>query len=330
MGQWNTPVDFNPVDKPDGHICYDVIRRGENIAIIRNLQESPYAQTDPNVRRYQLKTYIGRAVKRGESYIGSLCSVFQKDFIPSEEDIKIFEIIASAIEIEEKRKQAKEALQEACVELKKMQTQLIQAGKLEAIGIMASGVAHEVRNPLAIILQGLNYLEDKFPPDRNDTREVIQIIKKNINRADNIIRLLFDFSRAAELDKKEEDVNTILENSLELVQHRIKLENIEVVRDLKEELPRVLVDKGRVEQVFINSLLNAIQAMPGGGRLFIRSYPTEFTILEKEMGIRSDYFEAGEELVIVEIEDTGVGIPQETSISSLLHSLLRKDQKEAV
>ena len=209
------------------------------------------------------------------------------------------------------RKQAEEALQDAYNELKETQAQLIQAGKLEAIGIMASGVAHEVRNPLAIILQGINYLEDKFPPDKNDIRDVIQIIKKNISRADKIIRLLFDFSRAGELDKKEEDVNNILENSLELVQHRIKLRDTKIVKDLKKELPGVLVDKSKIEQVFINLLLNAIQAMPGPGRLSIRSYLTEFAMLKKEAGIRSDYFEAGEKLVVVEIEDTGVGVSQE-------------------
>ena len=110
-GQWNTPPDYNPVDKPDGHICYDVIRRGgSEVLVVRNLPQTPYAQTDPNVVSYQLQAYVGQAVKCGGVYIGSLCVVFQRDFVPSEEDKKLMGIIASAIGVEEERERAEEEL----------------------------------------------------------------------------------------------------------------------------------------------------------------------------------------------------------------------------
>ncbi|MGA9348957.1 MAG: PAS domain S-box protein, partial [Anaerolineae bacterium] len=113
-GQWNAPLDYSPVDKPEGHICYDVIKHGgDQILIVRNLPETHYAQTDPNVIPYKLQTYIGQPVKFGDAYVGSLCVVYQKDFVPSEEDKRLMEIIASAIGVEERRKQAEEALQES-------------------------------------------------------------------------------------------------------------------------------------------------------------------------------------------------------------------------
>jgi PAS domain S-box-containing protein len=107
VGRWNTPPDYNPVDKPNGHICYDVIRqRADDITIIRNLRDTSYAKTDPNVAHYKLQTYVGKAVKFDGSYIGSLCLVYQRDFSPTEEDKKIIGLLASAIGVEEKRRQA--------------------------------------------------------------------------------------------------------------------------------------------------------------------------------------------------------------------------------
>ena len=114
LGQWNTPPGYRSTDQPEGHICYDVINSADDsIAFIRNLQDSPYAQTDPNVQLYQLKTYIGKAVKFGGTNVGSLCVVFQHDVIPSDNDMRLMDLIASAIGIEEDRKRAEETLRES-------------------------------------------------------------------------------------------------------------------------------------------------------------------------------------------------------------------------
>ncbi|ABE51858.1 histidine kinase dimerization/phosphoacceptor domain -containing protein [Methanococcoides burtonii] len=110
-GQWKTPTDYNPLDEPEGHICYDVIQRADNhLMVVRNLSETAYAQTDPNVIPYALKTYIGTGVKLGESFVGSLCCVFQKDIVPTKEDKWMIGVIATAIAVEEKRKWVQEEL----------------------------------------------------------------------------------------------------------------------------------------------------------------------------------------------------------------------------
>ncbi len=121
IGQWHTPPGFNPVDKPNGHICCDVITQGGNRPLLmRHLQETPYAQTDPNVIPYNLQTYIGQAVRRDGRYVGALCVLYQRDFIPSEADKKLMGILASAIGVEEERKKAEQALRQAYDETEKI------------------------------------------------------------------------------------------------------------------------------------------------------------------------------------------------------------------
>ena len=114
LGQWNVPADFTPVDTPDGHICYDVIRGSRSaVHVIRNLPATVYAHTDPNVLRYGLKTYVGKPVWFGEAFAGSLCVLYCEDRAPSDEDLKFLGIVASAIAVEEERKRAEEALRES-------------------------------------------------------------------------------------------------------------------------------------------------------------------------------------------------------------------------
>ncbi len=110
-GEWNTPAGYNPIDKPEGHICYDVIcGNSRDVLVVRNLPETVYAVTDPNVSRYSLRTYMGCPVLSGSGNTGSICVVFQDDYEPSEEDKHVLGIIASALAAEEDRLKAAEEL----------------------------------------------------------------------------------------------------------------------------------------------------------------------------------------------------------------------------
>jgi len=114
IGQWQTPQGYVPPDKAEGLICFDVVQQAKDeIIVVRGLMNSKYAKTDPNVMRYRLQTYVGKAVKTRRGFIGSLCVVYQKDFDPSEDDKKILGIIASAISIEEERLTAEDTLKES-------------------------------------------------------------------------------------------------------------------------------------------------------------------------------------------------------------------------
>ena len=114
IGQWNTPSDYKSLGKPEGHICYDVIKQNtDNALIIRNLDQTHYARSDPNVERYKLRTYIGVPVKFGDRHVGSLCVVYQTDFDASKEDLKLLALLASAIGIEEARRRSELRLQDS-------------------------------------------------------------------------------------------------------------------------------------------------------------------------------------------------------------------------
>lgn len=172
-------------------------------------------------------------------------------------------------------------------------------------------MAHEVKNPLAILMQDVNYLE-KALPQKQDISEILDMMKSNIKRADSIIRVLVDFSRVSELQLSPEDINLVLENCIILVRHRTDLEGVVIKKDLQQDLPKVLLDKQKIEQVFLNIYLNAIQAMPKGGELFIRSYSKEIKEPGPGKGRRgTDIFKIGEVVVVVEVSDSGVGISKE-------------------
>ncbi|MFA6350599.1 MAG: ATP-binding protein, partial [Candidatus Omnitrophota bacterium] len=210
------------------------------------------------------------------------------------------------------RKKAEYELIAAYKKLEQTQDQLIQAEKLNALGRLASGVAHEVRNPLAIILQAVNYLEAVLSNRENNISEVLIKLKDNVARANKIITTLLDFSKASSLDLKQEDINPILESSLSLVRNQVKFEGIKIITEFESGIPKVLADKNKLVQVFINLFLNAIQATPAGGKIIIRSYQKQ--LLEEKRGIggkEEDVFRIGDTAVFVEVEDTGTGISED-------------------
>jgi signal transduction histidine kinase len=118
LAQWNAPPDFNPLDRPDGHICHDVIKTGgKAVLVIRDLHRTGYAESDPNVSAYGLKTYIGAPVSCKSHCVGSLCVVYQSDYSPDEEEKRLLQILAAALGVEEERRQEIEALRTAKQEL---------------------------------------------------------------------------------------------------------------------------------------------------------------------------------------------------------------------
>ena len=192
-------------------------------------------------------------------------------------------------------KAATDAERKRLEQIEKLQSHLIQAEKMHMIGRLASGIAHEVKNPLAIIMQGIEFFKEKTPAVDEDITMTLKYIEDAVLRADKVIRGLLDFSSLSELDMKPQDINLIIENSLMLMKHNIDRVHIILNKDLKDGLPAVKIDKNKIEQVLINLILNAIQEMPGGGTLDIRTF-----IQDQE---------PGEKCLVVQIEDTGRGIP---------------------
>lgn len=207
------------------------------------------------------------------------------------------EVKASA-EAEHRRADEKEKLykelERSHLELRAAQYRLVLAEKMQLVGRLASGVAHEVKNPLAIIMQGTEYLKNNIPRSDENISLAIKNIEDAISRADSVIRDLLDFSALSKLEIKPENFNLVIDNSLLLLKYQFEKNRIEVIKDFKQDLPQVRIDKNRIEQALVNICLNAIQAMPDGGKLTLKTYERK---TDKEKGI------------IVEIKDTGPGIP---------------------
>ena len=204
------------------------------------------------------------------------------------------------------------ALRKSHEELKAAQLQLIQAEKMESIGTLAAGVAHEVKNPLAILMMGVNYLTKKFPPGDENLGLVLKEMKDAIGRADSITRGLLDFSASRQLSIKPHDLNNLIEGTLQLVRHELSQKRIHLLKEWGERLPLVGADKTQIQQVFVNIFLNAIHAMPEEGTLTVRTYAKQLTETSHFEGSRraADFW-VGDVAVIAEVDDSGSGIPEE-------------------
>src|SRR5688572_19478761 len=173
---------------------------------------------------------------------------------------------------------SKEALRGALEEvrtshqrLKETQLQLIQAAKMECVGTLAAGVAHEVKNPLQTILMGLAYLSKNFATGDQTFGLVLNDMRDAVRRADAIVRDLLYLSAARQIEIKPHNVNAVLERSLLFVNYDLIRSRVLVIRDLQKDLPAVRLDEAKMEQVFINLFMNAIHAMPNGGNLYLRT-----------------------------------------------------------
>jgi signal transduction histidine kinase len=209
------------------------------------------------------------------------------------------------------RKHLEIELTKAHEKLKEAQAQLIHTEKMRVVGTLASGIAHEVKNPLATILYGVTYLREQLNPDDEKLRSVLVNMKEAVERANGSVNDLLHFASTFELDRKSEDLNGVIEKSLSLIHHEIERKHIEVVKRLDQAIPAVIIDRNRIEQVLINLTLNAVHAVSEGGRLEFKTYchalsgaPGDFLHLDKSK------FKCGQTVVVCEVEDNGRGIPE--------------------
>ena len=183
-------------------------------------------------------------------------------------------------------------LEAGAVKRKHIEAQVIQSAKMASLEVMAGGIAHEIRNPLAVCASASQLLLTN-PDNRVLREECADKIYSNIHRACQIIEDLLRFARGSGEDFGPVNLNEVLELSLSLVEHQIRLQQIELNREFAKDLPYVMGNANLLQQVFLDLILNAYNAMPEGGKLTISTL------------VNSD----GE--VEVRFADTGCGIPKE-------------------
>lgn len=199
-------------------------------------------------------------------------------------------------------------LEDSHEQLKQAQLTLIQAAKLESVGTLAAGVAHEVKNPLQILLMGLRHLSRHLPPDNPEIQNTVDDMRAATQRADAIVRGLLEFSTSHQLDLHDEPVAAVVESSLNLVRYELVKHHVRLETDLPQTLPPLPMDRIKIEQVLVNLFLNAIDAMPAGGTLSIRAFAQdEHSAARPLRGSRPAA--ARNRATVIEVADTGPGIP---------------------
>jgi signal transduction histidine kinase len=182
--------------------------------------------------------------------------------------------------------------------LRAAQDQLLQSGKMAAIGQLSVGIAHVIKNPLTIILQGMEALERVVVSSGGKGNEYLQMVKNAALRANKVIIELLNFSRSAELKEKPLDIKEAVEKSVSLIRTQTKLENIMITCEYAHGQNLISADSILLEEVFFNLLINAVEAMDAGGEVKIKTY------------LAQDPHRSGESRLVVEVIDTGKGIPQ--------------------
>ncbi len=203
---------------------------------------------------------------------------------------------------------ALESLRESHEHLSSVQMQLVQLERLHSVGRLAAGVAHEVKTPLAITSMGIDYLASNPPPDDGNLPTVLKNMREAVKRANTAINGLLDFSAPRKINAVPGNLNSVIERSLRFVKHELMRCHITLKLDLSRSLPPCLLDADKIEQVFVNLLMNAIESMPSGGQLVIRTHAHS----PHNNGDQTAPDSQGDDmLVVAEIDDAGLGISPE-------------------
>jgi signal transduction histidine kinase len=265
-----------------------VVRRKKPLQVA-NVQTDTRYQNVELARREELVSLLSVPLIFAGQSIGALSVYTARPYSFSNEEIKILSALAelSAIAIEKAR------LYERVVDVEE---QLRQNEKLSALGLLAAEVAHEIRNPLTVMKLLYHSLDLKF--DAKDPRSKdAEIISAKIEHLNKIVEQILDFARTTEPKFAPVNLNDLVDELSLLVRHKLANQGIKLVRDLQMDLPLVSGDAPQLEQAFLNLILNAAEAMEGGGTLTIRSR----ALRGADKAVR----------VAVEFKDTGGGMTAE-------------------
>jgi signal transduction histidine kinase len=277
-------------------IAGKVALSGRPLLLRRNDQHQDLSHV--RLREHEISSAISVPLRIEEHIVGTLNvneRSRQREF--SEEDVNALTLFAdqAALALEKAQlyrdsQRQLEKLLSVLDELSRTQAQLVHSEKLASLGVLAGGVAHEINNPLMVILgrTELMLMDEAHDPE---TQRNLETIRVETERIAQIVQGLLTFSRKSRQDKIEPiNVNDVLERTLMLGEHQLAVGNVRVIKDLARSLPLIQANPGQLQQVFMNLIINAHHAMPDGGRLVIRT------------GV------VPQGRVFVEIEDTGTGI----------------------
>ncbi len=284
-----------------------VVRRKKPLQVV-NVQTSSRYQSVDIARLEGLVSLLSVPLVFGGQPIGALSVYTGEPHVFSNEEIRILSALAdlSAIAIEKAR------LYERIVDVEE---QLRQNEKLSVIGLLAAEVAHEIRNPLTVMKMLYHSLDPTFPED-DPRRKDARIIGEKMDDLNKIVEQVLDLARTTEPQLRPVNLNELISELSLLTRHKLTQQNIQLVHQFEPNLPPVMADATQLEQAFLNLVLNAVEAMPTGGRLTISSRLA-----------RTGAEDGGPAHVRVEFKDSGPGMSKdqrERAFSSLLKTTKQK------
>lgn len=292
-------------DSEDGGITRHILITGESM-LVNDVNQSPIYRP---LRGWDAGSELCVPLKDGERVMGlmdiessSKNAFGQNDFMALE---SLAGILSSVISNADQYQRSQETVRQLRQTQQELQTRieaqleaerrLIQAEKLAAVGEMAAGIAHELNNPLTTVTGFTELVLDDLPEDA-ESRPDLELVLREARRARDVVRRLLDFSRRSESERTRVDLNELLDDVLSLTHHLMHTSGVQLEVSLSKNLPWVSVDRNQIKQVFLNLFHNALQAMPTGGQLFVRT------------GVRQ---RGGRKWVVASIRDTGAGITPE-------------------
>ena len=279
----------------------NVVRRRRPVQD-ENVQTSGRYQNVRLARQEGLVALLSVPLLFGGQVLGVLNVYKGEPHVFSNEEVRILAALAelSGIAIEKAR------LYERIVDVEEL---LRQNERLSALGLLAAEVAHEIRNPLTVMKMLYHSLDLKFPPGDPRTQDT-KIMGEKMDHLNRVVEQVLDFARSTEPQLVPVNVNQLLDDLSLLTRHKLRQQRVEIVRDLAPHLPAVQADATQLEQAFLNLTLNAVEAMPKGGRLTVTTRVIRQPRTRKEPTH-----------VAIEFTDTGAGMTEEQqkkAFSSLL------------
>ncbi len=321
------------LDKPrlstDESLLGVVVRRRKPLQIA-NVQTSGRYQNVAVAREEGLIALLSVPLVLAGQAVGALSVYKGEPYVFSNEEVRILSAFAELSAIAIGRAQ----LYERVVDVEE---QLRQNEKLSALGLVAAEVAHEIRNPLTVMKMLYHSLDLRFPAGDPRAKDA-EILGQKIELLNRIVERILALARTGEPKSEPVNINQLLDELSLLVRHKLKQQNVDLVRKLDPALPSVPGDATQLEQAFLNLTLNAVEAMPQGGTLTIVTRPRHATKesavgLESEAESKSPSAEpaarAGAKIqqVVIEFADTGEGMTEaqrRQAFSSVLKTTKRK------
>jgi len=284
--------------KPGNGLLGQTLLDGES-KVVENTLQSIGPDVDPLIKEgFQSTVYIPLTTK-GAS-IGVMCVSSLTPYMFSSEFVEFLTVIGNHISVAVDNANMYKNMKEAYQDLKEVQEQIVWTEKLASLGKLAATIAHEINNPLAGVLNYIRLIIKQLSRNRfahekiEDISRYLKIMESETARCGEIVKDLLAFARRTKIAMESNSIEDIINKTLNLISHELEMKEIQLKKNIAPNLPKVKCDFKQIQQVLLNIMYNASEAMPSGGTLTITANRTN----------------GAKALLEVAISDTGCGISE--------------------